>query len=166
VIQEHFPDSGIIKRLHVLSQPDAKLFFQQWPGLCGQEEAANAQISVLRNTFHETPTRNAFSSFAAQIHGMNQFMESTSQNLSVLTRRTESFSPSKHSSQLSYRTPLNITPVSLFPSSRPDTSTLNLSTPSTSSQPYSGSPNSPNSPSPSLSPAGGVPGWLCGSYWL
>jgi hypothetical protein len=70
-IQEHFPDSGIIKRLNILSQPDAELFFQQWPGLREQEEAAKTQISVLRNAFHETPTRNAFSSFAAQIHGMN-----------------------------------------------------------------------------------------------
>ena len=55
-IQEQFPDSKIIKRLHVLSQPDAKLFFQQWPGLRGQEEAANDQVSVLRNAFQETPT--------------------------------------------------------------------------------------------------------------
>ena len=85
-IQKQFPDSGLIKRLNVLSQPDAELFFQQWPGLHEQEEAANAQTSVLRNAFHESPTRNAFSSFAAQIHGMNHFMESAAENLSVLAR--------------------------------------------------------------------------------
>jgi hypothetical protein len=34
-IQEHFPDSGIIKRLDILSQPDAELFLKQWPTLRG-----------------------------------------------------------------------------------------------------------------------------------
>jgi hypothetical protein len=98
-IQEHFPDSGIIKRLDILSQPDAELFLKQWPTLRGQEEAKSSQLSVLRSTFHESPTREAFSSFAAQMHGMNQFMESTAEKLSVLTRRTEIFSPSKCGSQ-------------------------------------------------------------------
>ena len=163
-IQEHFPESRIIKRLHILSQPDAKLFFQQWTGLRGQEEAANAQISVLRNAFHETPTRNAFSTFAAQIHGMNQFIESTAENLSLLTRRTESFSPSKHSSQLSCRPPLNITLCNLFASGRPtvpciepETSSSNLSTPTIPSQIHAnfltGNSESPTSSSPlSLEP--------------
>ena len=63
-IQEHFPDSGIIKRLNILSQPDAELFFLQWPTLRGQEEAKNDQMSVIRNTFHKSPTQEAFSSFA------------------------------------------------------------------------------------------------------
>ena len=147
-IQDYFPDSGIIKRLNVLSQPDAKSFFQQWPGLREQEEVANAQISVLRNAFHETPTRNAFSSFAAQIHGMNQFMESTSENLSVLARRTKSFSPSKHTSlQPSYHPSSSITPCSLFPSSRPTVpgGELDLDISNTSSL------SSPLSPEPQLS---------------
>ena len=90
------------------------------------------------------------------MHGMNRFMESTAENLSVLARRTESFSPSKHSSQLSHRPPLNISPCTLFPSGRPTvpgselgTSALSLSspppTPSTSSQTHAGSPNFPTS---------------------
>ena len=116
-------------------------------------------MSVLRNAFHETPTRNAFSSFAAQIHGMNRFMESTAENLSVLARRTEHLSPSKHSSQLSYCPPLNISPCSLFPSNRLTVLSSELAsslsspppTPSNSSQSHSGSPNSPTSALP-LSP--------------
>ena len=52
-------------------------------------------MSVLRNAFHEGPTQEALSSFAAQIHRMNRFMESTTEKLSVLTRWTEPFSPSK-----------------------------------------------------------------------
>ena len=148
-IKDQFPDSSIVKRLNVLSRPDAIFFFQQWPGLREHEETANSQISVLRNAFHETPTRNAFSSFAAQIHGMNQFMESTSENLSVLARRTESFSPSKHGLQFINCPPLNITPCSLFPPGRPtvpelETSTSNLSLPP-------GPPQTPASASP-LSP--------------
>lgn len=86
-------------------------------------------------------------------------MESAAENLSVLARRTESFSPSKHNLQLSYRPPLNISPCSLFASGRPsvpqagselETSTSSLSSPSdptsdpTSSQPHAaGSPNAP-----------------------
>ena len=116
-IQENFPDSAIIKRLNILSQPDAELFLQQWPTLRRQEEAKNNQssASVLKNAFHESPTREAFSSFAAQIHGMNQFMESATDKLSVLTRRTEPFSPSKHNSlaqTMSYHPP---SPRNLFP---------------------------------------------------
>ena len=91
---------------------------------------------------------------------MNQFIESTAENLSVLARRTESFSPSKHSSQLSFRPPLNVSPCSLFPSGGPtvpgselETSTSSLSsppsTPTTSSQqPHAGSPNPPTSAPP------------------
>ena len=136
-IREHFPDSKIIKRLHILSQPDAESFFQQWPTLCREEEAKNDQFSVLKNAFHESPTREAFSSFAAQIHGMNQFMESTAEKLTVLTRRTEPFSPSKRISQpmsnSSNHSPL--TP-NLFPPALPATSISRLS--------------SPQAPSPSL----------------
>ena len=98
-IHERFPDSGLIKRLSILSRPNAESFFQQWPTLRQQEEVANDQLSVLGNAFHESPTRNAFSSFAAQMKGMNRHMESTSEQLSVLTRRTEPFSPSKSNSQ-------------------------------------------------------------------
>jgi len=87
---------------------------------------------------------------------MNQFMESTAENLSVLARRTEHFSPSKHSSQ---RPPLNISPCSLFPSGRPTVpgsepaSSLSSPppTPSNSSQSHTGSPNSSTSALP-LSP--------------
>ena len=91
--------------------------------LAWTRRGCKTQISVVGNAFHETPTRNAFSSFkfkfAVQIHGMNQFMGSTSENSSVLARRSESFSPSKHNSQFGYHPPLNITPPSgLFPSSR------------------------------------------------
>ena len=124
-------------------------------------------MSVLMNAFQETPTRNAFSSFAAQIHGMNQFMESTSENLSLLARRTESFSPSKRSPQLSCGPPLNITPHVLFPpdSNRPTVPQAEVETtspaPSTSSRPHTGSPTLPSPPSlnplsqPSRQPDGG-----------
>lgn len=98
----------------------------------GQEEAKNGQLSVLRNAFHESPTREAFSSFAAQIHGMNQFVESTAEKLSVLTRRTEPFSPSKRSSQpITTCNSSNYHPPSshnLFPPALPATS-LSVSPP-------------------------------------
>lgn len=160
-IQEHFPDSAIIKRLDILSQPDAELFFQKWPTLRREEEAKNNQLSVLRNAFYESPTREAFSSFAAQIHGMNQFMESTAEKLTVLTRRTEPFSPSKRScgssqpmcNSSNYCPP---SPRNLFPPALPAASTLRLSSEShtpMSSQPASPTGNSPTSlpPNPQLS---------------
>jgi len=85
-------------------------------------------------------------------------MESTAENLSVLARRTEPFSPSKRSLQLNYRPPLNISPCSLFPAGRPAVpdSTSSLSspppTPSNSSQSQpAGSRNSLTS-APPLSP--------------
>ena len=89
---------------------------------------------------------------------MNQFMESTSENLSLLARRTESFSPSKRSSQRS-SPPLNITPHVLFSpdSNRPTVPQAELETtsptPSTSSRRRSPDSLSPTLPSPpSLNP--------------
>ena len=133
-IQEHFPDSGIIKRLNILSQPDAELFFQQWPTLCKQEEAKNDHLLVLRTEFHKSPTREAFSSFAAQIHGMNQLMESATEKLTVLTRRTEHFSPSKRIPQPMCNSTTNYHPslprnLNPFPPALPATSILTLSSP-------------------------------------
>ena len=145
-IREQFPDSGIVKRLSILSQSNAESFFQQWPTLRQQEEAANNQLSVLGNAFHESPTRNAFSSFAAQMKGMNQLMESTSEQLSVLTRWTEPFSPSKSNSQPHSTHPHPfwhpISPRRLFPlgSSAPVTPTVTSSSP-----PPSTPSNSPQS---------------------
>ncbi len=134
-IHEQFPDSGLIKRLSILSRPNAESFFQQWPTLRQQEEVANDQLSVLGNTFHESPTRNAFSSFAAQMKGMNQLMESTSEQLSVLTRRTEPFSPSKFNSRLN---PTNFHPFWQNASVSP---------------PGSGAPVTPTSPSSPSTPS-------------
>ena len=140
-IREQFPDSGIVKRLSILSQSNAESFFQQWPTLRQQEEAANNQLSVLGNAFHESPTRNAFSSFAAQMKGMNQLMESTSEQLSVLTRRTEPFSPSKSNSQPHSTHPHPFRhPIFLLGSSAPVTPTMTSSSP-----PPSTPSNSPQS---------------------
>ena len=79
-------------------------------------------------------------------------MESTAEKLSVLTRRTEPFSPSKHGSQSVcnyHHPPLNISPRNLFPSapSLPETPILSLSPspPAPSSSSESVSPNSPPS---------------------
>ena len=71
-------------------------------------------------------------------------MESTSENLSVLARRTESFSPSKRSSQLTNFTPTNITPCNLFPSGRStELETITSTTSSISLPPrHAGSPTS------------------------
>jgi hypothetical protein len=123
--------------------------------LRGREEAAHDQVSALGNAFHESPTRNAFSSFAAQMHGMNHFMESTAEKLSVLERRTEPFSPSKHSAvqpNLTDHHPSLSNPISprrLFPPS--STSTLSL-LPSTYGPSNSSQSVSSNSPSPTSEP--------------
>jgi hypothetical protein len=146
MIREQFPDSGIIKRLNILSQPDAESFFQKRPALRGQEEAAHNQVSALRNAFHESPTRNAF---AAQMHGMNHFMESTAEKLSVLTRRTESFSPSKRSAAQPNSTNHHLSLSNPY-------STLNLPLPqrlSSTPGPSNSSPSVPfNCPSPTSEP--------------
>jgi hypothetical protein len=100
---------------------------------------------------------------------MNHFMELTAEKLSVLTRRTEPFSPSKHSSQRSQlmcnSTSSNYhhdppSPRTLFPPALPATeSILRLSPPptsSTQSPSQSASPNSrtlgPLPPSPDSQP--------------
>ena len=105
-----------------------------------QEEAKKDQLSVLRNASHESPTWEAFSSFAAQIHRMNQFMESTTKKLSVLTQWTEPFSPSKYSSQLptvynsNYHSPQSpLSPCNLFPPALPATSLSSSQSPSLNS---------------------------------
>ena len=141
-----------------------------------QEEAENHQLSVLRNAFHESPTRNAFSSFAAQMHGMNRLMESTSAKLSVLTRQTEPLSPSRSTSQPNFPTSSHppsssgLPPHRLFPSCPPALSPRQCTsaahtptatpipsspppTPGTSSSPQSSSP-APLSPSKSKSRPG------------
>jgi hypothetical protein len=104
---------------------------------------------------------------------MNQFMESTAEKLTVLTRRTEPFSPSKRScssSQLmcnssNYCLP---SPRNLFPPALPgpaaSTSRLSLHTPM-SSKP--GSPNStPPNPQPSSLQLGSGTGHPRGAHAL
>ena len=110
------------------------------------------QVSALGNAFHESPTQNAFSSFAAQMHGMNHFMESMAEKLSVLERQTEPFLPSKHSAVqpnlTDHHLPSSSNPISpcrLFPPS----STSNLSVPPSNHGP---STSSQSVPSSSLSP--------------
>jgi hypothetical protein len=143
-IRERFPDSGIVKRLNVLSDHDANLFLRQWRVSRSQEEAANDQSSVLRNAFHESPTQNAFSSISAQMHGMNQFMESTSNKLAVLTRRTDPLSPSKHPNH-NHPHPPTFLPINFFPYANNNADTPNL-LPSTSSKSVSHHVSEPESP--------------------
>lgn len=75
-----------------------------------EEEKTWQESASIEQTFQETATRNAFSSFAAQLHGVTQFLESTSSQLSVIARRTEPFSPSKRISHPgpNYLAPLTV----------------------------------------------------------
>ena len=84
-----------MKRLTVLSSSEAKSFLQRWPDLLHQEELVRHQSSLVEQTFHETPTRQAFSSVSTELHELKQAMATTNSQLSVITRRTEPFSPSK-----------------------------------------------------------------------
>ena len=84
-----------MKRLKVLSSSEAKSFFRQWPDLLHQEEVALHQSSLVERTFQETPTRQAFSSVSTELHELKQAVATTNSQLSVITRRTEPFSPSK-----------------------------------------------------------------------
>ena len=70
-------------------------FFQQWPNLLHQEELVRHQSSLVERTFQETPTRHAFSSVSTELHELRQAVATTNSQLSVITRRTEPFSPSK-----------------------------------------------------------------------
>jgi hypothetical protein len=84
-----------VKRLKVLSSSEAKSFFQQWPVLLHQEELVRHQSSLVERTFQETPTRHAFSSVSTELREIRQAVAATNSQLSVITRRTEPFSPSK-----------------------------------------------------------------------
>jgi hypothetical protein len=84
-----------VKRLNVLSSSEAKSFFQQWPDLLHREELVRHQSSLVERTFQETPTRHAFSSVSTELRELRQAVATTNSKLSVITRRTESFSPSK-----------------------------------------------------------------------
>ena len=84
-----------MKRLKVLSSCEAISFFQQWPDLLHQEELVRHQSSLVERTFQETPTRHAFSSVSTELHELRQAVATTNSQLSVITRRTEPFSPSK-----------------------------------------------------------------------
>jgi hypothetical protein len=85
----------MVKRLKVLSSSEAKSFFQQWPDLLRQEELVRHQSSLVERTFQETPTRHAFSSVSTELHELKQAVATTNSQLSIITRRTEPFSPSK-----------------------------------------------------------------------
>ena len=84
-----------MKRLKVLSSSEAKSFFRQWPDLLHQEELVRHQSSLVERTFQETPTRQAFSSVSTELQELKQAVATTNSQLSIITRRTEPFSPSK-----------------------------------------------------------------------
>ena len=126
-----FPESAIVKRLKVLSSSEAISFYQQWPDLLHQEELVRQQSSLVERTFQETPTRHAFSSVSTELHELKQTVATTNSQLSVITRRTEHFSPSKRDPRRN-SSPLFIT-SQVAPVSRPS----QTATPALSFQPPS-----------------------------
>ena len=76
--------------LHEL--PEAQLFLGNWKQLLEVEESVTASISTANQEFQETPTRNAFTTLSVKLHDIQKLALDTH---NVLSRRTESFSPSK-----------------------------------------------------------------------
>lgn len=98
-ITNKYPKSGI-KRINVISSVEASSFLDKWPVSLHQEELKYSQSVAIEQTFHEKPTRNAFSSVSTQLHGIVQLINAHTSDLSVIKRRTEQFSPSKPSRTL------------------------------------------------------------------
>ena len=122
-----FPESAIVKRLKVLSSGEAKSFYQQWPDFIKK--------SLCDSTWNELskklPLDMHFSSASTELHELKQAVATTNSQLSVITRRTEHFSPSKRNPRRN-SSPLFIT-SQVAPVSQPSqtaTSALSFQPPS------------------------------------
>jgi hypothetical protein len=104
-IHVQYPRSGIIRRVHVVHNPEAREFFQQWPDMLHAAENEYSHDVHLSTAFQETGTQNAFLSISARLKNMEEVTKANREHLATITRRTEQFSPSKQCS--SHRPPAN-----------------------------------------------------------
>ncbi|PPR08000.1 hypothetical protein CVT24_003747 [Panaeolus cyanescens] len=96
-INHRFPKSPLVQRLKILKDSDAEKFLHDWPTLCKQEEHTRHQSLLIEQAFQEKPTQNAFAAVVSEIGSLRHTVESLSSQISVIHRRSEILSPSKHS---------------------------------------------------------------------
>jgi hypothetical protein len=93
-INKAYPTSLLVRRLQVLQLAEAQAFLQKWPQLLEVKMNIDAHVSDIQQTFHETPTRNAFSAFSARVRNMEQLTSDIHSQIQKISTRTEQFSPS------------------------------------------------------------------------
>ncbi|KAH8982069.1 hypothetical protein EDB92DRAFT_1952561 [Lactarius akahatsu] len=94
-IHARFPNSGVVKRIQIVHQLGAQQFFSQWPdAVRAADGVCDADIQLSTN-FCEDDTRNAFLAFSARLNNIEVAAKSTQDEMSVVRRRTDWFSPSK-----------------------------------------------------------------------
>jgi hypothetical protein len=104
-INVQYPNSGIIRQIHVVHTCEAQQFFQQWPDALSESEGEYSQDVHLSTGFQEIGTQNAFLSISARLKNVEQVTTANQNHLAVISRRTEQFSPSKQRS--SHQPPTN-----------------------------------------------------------
>jgi hypothetical protein len=84
-IHVQYPDSGIIRRIHVVHSHEAQLFFQQWPDALCVSESEHGYDVHLSTAFQETGTQNAFLFLSACLRDMEEVTKANQKHLAVIT---------------------------------------------------------------------------------
>ncbi len=66
-ISLQFPNSGLLQRIKIIQDADAKAFFNKWPSALKAREEASLSDGDVSMLFHETPTWHAVSAMSYRL---------------------------------------------------------------------------------------------------
>ncbi len=94
-ISLQFPNSGLLQRIKIIQDADAKAFFNKWPSALKAREEVSLSDGDVSMLFHETPTRHAVSAMSYRLQGLEDNAQAQTRLMEHLIARTDPLSPSK-----------------------------------------------------------------------
>ncbi|KAK0449057.1 uncharacterized protein EV420DRAFT_789452 [Desarmillaria tabescens] len=97
-ISLQFPNSGLLQRIKIIQDANAKAFFSKWPSAVKAQEDLSLTDSDISTLFHETPTRHAVSAMSLRLRGLEDTAQAQTHLMECLISHMDPLSPSKQPS--------------------------------------------------------------------